>query len=295
MKKYKGIEKVEHAVVVFGRFDGFHKGHAKVVGETVSKAKAGGKTSVVVSCYSEKSDIENGVLSTEDEKAYFCEKAGVDVLISCNMDGYKGTLHDFVKNEMIERLGAETIVIGDKDDSLSLIKEIAGSCGVEIVDVAMESFDGKVISSQMVRDSLNKDSFDRIEELCGHPYTLIGVVVTGKQLGRTVGMPTANLEVPSEKCKPENGVYGTLSYVNGGVYRGMTNIGQRPSVDDFAYITVETFMMDFDEDIYGKQVVLEVYNYVRGVVKFNGLEEVRKQVDIDNRQIMSYFDRVNLP
>ena len=120
------------------------------------------------------------------------------------------------------------------------------------------------------------------------PVVLIGKVVRGKALGRTVGMPTANLCI-TEGTMPEEGVYATRIRIGDGVYTSVTNIGRRPTVDDESYITVETFIIDFDEEIYGEQAVLEVHKLLRPIQKFDSLKEVQKQVQKDAEMAKIYF------
>lgn len=120
------------------------------------------------------------------------------------------------------------------------------------------------------------------------PVILIGKVVRGKALGRTVGMPTANLCI-TEGIIPEEGVYATRIQIGDVVYTSVTNIGRRPTVDDESYITVETFILDFNEEIYGQFVKLEVYKFLRPIQKFSSLEEVQKQVEKDIEETKNYF------
>ena len=117
--------------------------------------------------------------------------------------------------------------------------------------------------------------------MLGHPYLFIGTVLHGKAHGRTVGMPTANLAYLPYKQLPAHGVYGTRAVVGGTAYQGLTNIGRRPSDDDYDYVSIETFLLDFDRDIFGSEFSLEICSYVRGVMKFNNLAEVKRQVDRD--------------
>lgn len=123
------------------------------------------------------------------------------------------------------------------------------------------------------------------------PIRLSGTVVRGKALGRTVGMPTANLRI-TEGVMPENGVYATRIQIGDRVYTSVTNIGRRPTVDDEAYITVETFIMDFDKEIYGEQAVLEVYQFLRPIQKFDSLQDVQKQVQKDAEMVKIYFQEM---
>ena len=120
------------------------------------------------------------------------------------------------------------------------------------------------------------------------PVVLIGKVVRGKALGRTVGMPTANLCI-TEGTMPEEGVYATRIQIGDGVYISVTNIGRRPTVDNESYITVETFIIDFDKEIYGERAILEVHQFLRPIQKFDSLQEVQMQVQQDVEMAKIYF------
>ena len=120
------------------------------------------------------------------------------------------------------------------------------------------------------------------------PIFLEGEVVHGKALGRTVGMPTANIHVDTT-CLPESGVFATKIEVDGRVYDSVTNIGRRPSVDESEHVTVETYILDFSGEIYGKTVKLELCKFLRPVIRFENLEEVRKQVEKDILEAKNYF------
>lgn len=120
------------------------------------------------------------------------------------------------------------------------------------------------------------------------PITIAGEVVHGKGLGRTVGMPTANLQVTTGTL-PATGVYVTRIQIEGKIHNSITNIGRRPSVDGDRHITVETYILDYHEDIYGKNVVLEICHFLRPVIRFQSLEEVREQVEKDILEAKKYF------
>lgn len=124
------------------------------------------------------------------------------------------------------------------------------------------------------------------------PYILTGRIEHGKGLGRTVGMPTANLKIDANCTLPECGVYATRMVVDGKVYHSVTNIGTRPSVDEESRVTIETFVIDFQGDIYEENVCLEVYQYLRPIQKFQGIEEVWEQVKKDVRNAKKYLDMV---
>jgi len=284
------MEDVLNSCVAFGSFDGMHAGHLAVVGQVVAAASTGNLRSVIISTYSACKAKAEKILTTEGEKLYLMEKAGIDVMVSYNLDKEEPNRETFIRRVVIEQTRARVIVTSEKDAELELLKRIASESGVNVIAVPVVRHKGEIITKSMVRDAFEQCRFEDVSEMCGHPYVMLGVVEHGKALGRTVGMPTANLGVPEEKLKPPSGVYATLSELDDGVYKGLTNIGTRPSVDNMSNITIETFLLDFDRDIYGKSVLLEVHLYIRGVKKFDSLQEVQSQVQKDLEKVRGYLD-----
>ena len=297
MKHIYQIEKTDNACAAFGRFDGMHRGHRSVVQTLVQEAKSRAVPSVLVSFVPPEGTF---VYTSEEEKDHLLKDSGLDVLISCSEKEKSDPA------ALIKKTGASCIVCGDyrgnKDDceegapaqcaplraQLS-IRKAAQELGIPIV-MCEEVFengdkgtaDGKAISMPMLDAAFERGDFDAFSRLCGRPYMMIGEVLHGKGLGKTVGMPTANLAVAPNKKKPPEGVYATLTRIDGEVFKGLTNIGRRPSVDNGAHITVETFLLDFSRDIYGKKIELNVCAFIRNVKKFAGLGEVQKQVQKDS-------------
>lgn len=146
-------------------------------------------------------------------------------------------------------------------------------------------------SEALILEAFRSGDFELYEKLCGHPYRIEGKVVHGKALGRTVGMPTANIEVPEGVSIPPQGVYAVIGHVANETRLGLANIGTRPSVDDNKEITIEVFLSDFDKDIYGEPFALEMLKYLRGIQKFQDLSEVKEQVQKDLRQAKQYWDQ----
>lgn len=198
----------------------------------------------------------------------------------------------FVKDVLAGTLGAKVIVVGANNANVAKVEEAAKACGAELVVCETVEADGEVITTAQVKEAFDKSDFDKIYDLCGHPYIMIGEVEHGKALGRTVGMPTANLGVADSKLKPPSGVYATSVQIDDEVFKSMTNIGKRPSVDDFDYVTIEAFILDFARDIYGKKSILGVRQFVRGVQKFNNLEEVQQQVQKDIQKVREVLQSV---
>lgn len=286
MKQLDEYMELENTCAVYGTFDGMHRGHLKVVKRAVKEAKAAGLTSVVIS-FSE----GRQVLSTEREKAYFAEKEGIDTFISVKENEGTDT-STFMKEILSEKLGVKILVIGENHCCFNEVKEQAEKNGIQVVVEGVEIEDGELITRDTILKAYQDSDYETIEKLCGHPYIIMGEVVHGKALGRTVGMPTANICAPDYKIKPIDGVYATIGHVAGGVYKSLTNIGKRPSVDNHDYVTIEAFLLDFKQNIYGKPFLLEVHKYIRGVRKFDNLEEVQQQVQVDLSQVRDFLEKI---
>ena len=280
------IQKMQNTCVAYGCFDGVHRGHIAVIDALVKAGKNKGSQSVVISFCQNGEQREHSILTTEEEKSLFMEREGLDVLISYDAAWESGAAEAFIKEVLIKELGAETIVVGAHCQELEFLK----TCGVCLVVVEAVRYKEAIITSDMVKKKIRESRFEEVATICGHPYILSGKVVHGKALGRTVGMPTANLRVPDRKLKPPSGVYATISYIQGGRHKGVTNIGTRPSVDDMSEITIETFLLDFVQDRYGEKQTVEVHWLIRGIQKFSSLKEVQNQVQKDASQVKVYLE-----
>lgn len=273
MKHIDKIEKMEHTCIAFGSFDGIHRGHQAVIRRLVEESRKTGRQSVVVSCF----QAEN-VLTTELEKARFLEKMGVDVLVSLPVE--LSWQEGFIPQILIEELGAEQFVTGQECSGRKRLE----TWGIKLTAADMVRSEGKSVTAADVADCLDRGDMEGVAALCGHPYIMLGKVVHGKALGRTVGMPTANLKIYGSKRRPPNGVYATCTVVENRRYPGVTNVGTRPSVDDSSDITIETMLADFDQDIYGEKVMTEFHFFLRGIRKFDGIGAVWQQVQKDLEQ-----------
>lgn len=294
MKHIYQIEKTDNACAAFGHFDGMHKGHRNLVQTLVREAQKRGRPSVLVSFVPPEGTF---VYTTEEEKAFLLKNSGLDVLISCSENKASDPI------SLIKKMGVSCLVCGDyrgnkdgyaEDDPAQCaqlaIRKAAQELGIPIV-MCEEVFEstaacGKsknagAISMPMLDAAFERGDFDAFSRLCGLPYMMAGKVLHGKGLGRTVGMPTANLGLAPNKKKPPEGVYATLTRIEGEVFKGLTHVGRRPSVDNDTNISTETLLLDFSRDIYGKKIELYVCAFIRGIMKLNGLAEVQKQVQKD--------------
>lgn len=280
MKYYSVFEPLQDTAVAFGCFDGMHKGHIAVLNELVKLGEEKKLTPVLVTF--EKDGL---VLTTEEEKALFAERAGVHTMVT--LPAAPTDAEAFLNDELIGRLGAKALVIGEGKtvagiDSAAL-KAAAEAKGLTVHVVPTVCDDGTPITTELLNTTFEACDFEKYTALCGHPYIMLGKVEHGKALGRTVGMPTANLGVGPQKRKPIDGVYATISKFPDDEFMGLTNIGKRPSVDNEDRVTIETNIFDFARNVYGVPTCLEVHFHIRGVVKFNSLKEVQEQVQKDTQ------------
>lgn len=283
MKKYDKVVNMVDTCVAFGEFESMHKGHLAVVKTVADVAKDKGLNSVIVSM-----PVEGKVFTTEEEKEYLVKDYEIDTFVTCTE-----CKEDFIENTIFGTLGAKVVVIGETSSKLAEVRAAAEKANAEVVVVEAVKNEEKVITLDAVKEAFEACDYIKMKELLGHPYIMMGEVVHGKALGRTQGMPTANLGVPDCKIKPIDAVYCTRVLLDDESFKAMTNIGKRPSVDDFDYVTIEAFILDFKRDIYGKKLVLEVHKYVRGVKKFNDLAEVKAQIDKDIQEVRDFLDHIS--
>ncbi len=280
MKYYSVFEPLKDTVVAFGCFDGMHKGHLAVLQELVKLGEEQHLTPVLLTF-----DVGGPVLTTEEEKALFAEQAGVHTMIT--LPQAPAGIAAFVNDELVERLGAKALVIGEGKTVAGLdaaaLKAEAEAKGLTVHVVPEVCYNGIRITTDLLNEAFEQCDFEKYTALCGHPYVMLGKVEHGKALGRTVGMPTANLGVGPLKRKPLDGVYATITKLPDDKFMGLTNIGKRPSVDNEDRVTIETNIFDFARNIYGVPTCLEVHFHIRGVVKFNSLKEVQEQVQKDTQ------------
>ncbi len=297
------IEEGENTVVTIGNFDGIHLGHQKLIEECLRIAKNQNLKTVVLSFYPHPRKIlddafEFNTVLTQGEKVDFLVNAGIDYFRKKPIDleflGFSP--EEFVEKILVNELSAKVVVVG-KDHRLgakrgadiNALTEICSRYGIETIGVDLRLEDGQKISSTTIRDAINKGNFEKVTKLLGRNYSITGVVVSGKRLGRTIGVPTANLFPENEKLLPPNGVYVSRITINGEVFSSITNIGWNPTVKS-AQIVVETNILDFDRDIYDEVVKVELLHFVRGEVKFNSVENLKAQLHSDIDYARKYFE-----
>ena len=204
---------------------------------------------------------------------------------------------DFVKKFLVDEMAIRYLVVGedfrfgkDRSGNVDTLKELGKKYDFRVEVVEKLKMDGEVVSSSRIRRLLDVGKVSQAATLLGYSFSMSGTVESGKKLGRTMGFPTVNLKVEESKYIPGHGVYASNVYIsdkNGmdseevKIYRGITNIGIRPTIDDGDQITIETFIYDFSEDIYGADIKVEPVAFIRPEKKFDSIDDLTKQIEMD--------------
>lgn len=297
--------KFHNTAVTLGKFDGIHLGHQYLMKQVADYKKLGYKTimfSFLFHPCNLFSDREIELIYTEEEKRYKLEKSDLDVLISYPFTQETRSMKPeaFIKDILVDQLDAKVIVVGSdfhfgykKRGNIQLLQELQVQYGYKVVVCDKMKLDDTVISSSTIRSELQKGNLELVNAMLGQPYTIIGEVQHGRKIGRTIGIPTTNLIPATNKLLPPCGVYASKTYVDGTYYDGVTNIGFKPTVGAEKRKGVETYLFDYDNDLYGKLIEVELFTYERPEMKFNSLEELKYRMQLDITFTQKYFKEHN--
>ena len=279
---------MKQSAVTIGKFNGFHLGHQVLLEEI---KRAGVEKNLKSVCL--KLSINGtGIFTDEENETFVIDNLGIDTLdiLEFTPELSHMTPEEFVKEILFDRYHTAFVVVGedfrfgkDRTGDTKILKELGIKYGFEVKIIEKLKMDGENVSSSRIKKLLEKSDMKEASRLLGRPYSIKGVVAQGKKLGRTLGYPTINLEVSPEKMLPNFGVYATEICLkdDSRIYNGITNIGIRPSIDDGTAPTIETFIYDFNEDIYGSETVVILKDYIRSEQKFENLEALTSQIEKD--------------
>lgn len=293
---------LDNTAVSLGKFDGFHVGHRLLI-EYVTSLKKKGLQAVTFSFFQHPGNFvanqSKGLIYSEAEKVRKAEELGSDYFISYpfNEEVMHTEPEEFVRSVLVEKLGAKVIVVGNdyhfgknRAGDVSVLRKLGKKYGFEVKAFDKVVMDGAEVSSTRIRQELVNGSLERANEMLGSPYSITGIVVHGNEIGRTLGMPTANILPAKEKLIPPNGVYASRILVEDKIYHGITNIGYKPTVGDKNEKGVETFIFDFSGNLYDKEITVELFAYERGEKKFGSLEELKAQMECDCQFGRDFFE-----
>jgi riboflavin kinase / FMN adenylyltransferase len=276
----------KNTAVTLGKFDGLHLGHQELINRVVS-FKQQGLTTVMFSFLMHPgnlfSDKEFELIYTEEEKVAKLKNAGIDVLISYPFTEETRSMEPeaFIKEILVDKLDVKVIVVG-KDfrfgyrarGDVGLLKQYEQAYGYQVIAIDKRTWKSDVISSSAIRKAIKQGDLEAANAMLGSPYTIRGEVVHGRRIGRTIGMPTTNLVPAPSKLLPPCGVYVSKTRIDRAQHDGVTNIGYKPTVGEEEYIGVETYIFDYEGDLYGKIIEVKLLDYMRPELKFGSLEEL---------------------
>lgn len=290
MEILKGLDIcIKNSAVSLGKFDGLHRGHRLLLHEILKR-----KNHVPTVFTFEMSDTPQKYIYSQEEKNTVLEEIGIEreVIFPFNEQTRSMEPQEFIRKFLVEKLDVKYICVGEdfhfgknRQGNVGLLKKYASICGYDIKIFHKLQSDNQIISSTLVRKKLEEGDVFKANELLGRNYFIEGMVVHGNALGRTLDMPTANIIPAPSKILLPSGVYASKVKIEDDdkIYRGVTNIGRKPTIGKYD-VGVETYLLDFDSDIYGKKITVEFYEHIRPEKKFPGLDELKTQMKKDKEK-----------
>ena len=284
-------DKVLRAATV-GNFDGCHLGHQQIFQILRNEAKAHGLVPTVISFEPHTRHVlgipgHPALLTTTEEKGAFVRSLGLDFLaLPFSREVAEQPYQTFIQNEILDKLNVKFLVLGHDHRF--------GAAGKGSFDAVLQTFpelpaiqvsakykDGEVLSSSRIRDALEKGAVERATTFLGRPYRFHGIVVAGKRIGRTIGFPTANVQTGVYKLIPKYGAYAAVVRLqDGSAHRAVVNIGLQPSIGDLP-LAVEAHILDFNADIYGQTIDVDLLTFIRAEQKFASIDDLKRQIGMD--------------
>lgn len=282
----------KRSAVAIGKFDGVHLGHRKLIHKIIERKKENCLATVFTFDTSAAAFFggEEKELTTVAEKRRIFEELGVDVLIEfpLNRETAATEPEEFVHKYLAEQMRTAYICAGTDlsfgrcgAGNYDLLERYSEQYGyyAELIDKV--KVDGEAVSSTGVRKAVREGRMEDASRMLGIPYSVSGTVEHGKRLGRTIGMPTANLIPEKDKLLPPYGVYHSRVKTEGKTYKGISNVGCKPTVNTENTVGVETYLYDYDGDLYGSDIIVEFLSYRRPEMKFESVERLKEQMEAD--------------
>jgi riboflavin kinase/FMN adenylyltransferase len=300
----------ERSTVALGLFDGVHAGHRAVIRRAAEIAEKNGGDSVVwTMCGAPElpklGGRKDSYLMSVSDKVGEIERAGAEdgFIVSARFEDIRGfSPREFFDKEIIKRLDASCVVCGEdfrfgKDGAgdAALLSSMCKEAGIAFETVPPVCIDGEKVSSTLIRDFIRNGDIPAADKLLGHGFYYTLPVVRGRQLGRTIGFPTVNQEIPQYMVRPKRGVYAAFASIGehifpfgpGKLYPAITNIGVKPTVKSDGAENMETHIIGFDGDIYDKAVRVYLRSFIRDERRFSGLDELKAQLEADKSRVLT--------
>lgn len=292
-------------IVTLGTYDGVHLGHQEIIRGMVKRAKENGQESVLLTfdphprmvLYPDSHSVR--LIDTVEEKLVKLEKLGLDtvILFPFTMKFSRLTAVEFVRDILVGQIGVKEMVVGydhhfgkNREGNFQQLKELGNLYDFSVNEIQAVSTGEVTVSSTKIRKALAAGEMNLVTRFLGEPYKLTGEVIHGNKLGRTIGFPTANLKIDqTTKMLPEIGVYAVRVQLNDRNFEGVMNIGKKPTVQQSDLISVEVFLFEFAEEIYGELLTVTIFDRLRGEQRFGSVEELKQQLKKDEQNARSVF------
>lgn len=277
------------SVICIGKFNGMHRGHQLLIHYVAKRAKREAYCSTMFTFLFEHAKE----IYEENEKRKLARELGVEKYIACPFTDEVRQMspEQFISDILVGEHQAKVIVVGEdfrfgyeRSGDVALLEDLSEKYGYELKCFRKLSYGGAIVSSSRIKEFLLKGQMQQVNDLLGKPYFFCGTVVKGNQIGRTLQMPTANIMPGEKKLLPPSGVYASIVTVADKRYLGVTNIGKKPTIPGENKYGVETYLFDFDEDIYGQQICVELFEFLRPEKKFAGLEQLKENMLKDKEE-----------
>ncbi len=308
MKTYNNINDFTSQtgmVVTVGTFDGLHLGHQKIIARMCEIAQGiNGETTVVtfdphprLVLHSDSKNLK--FINTKERKFRLLEKFGIDhlIIIPFTKEFAKNSPEDFIRKYLKEKINIKKLVIGydhhfgnQREGNFESLTELGKKYGFEVEEISALHINGTAASSTKIRNALIAGEIKLANSMLGYKYSITGVVVEGNKIGRTIGFPTANIEIEDKyKLIAAGGVYACEIEINRERFLGMGNIGFRPTIGINGLVT-EVHIFNFDKDIYGEEITIFFIDRIRNEVKFSGLKELKEQLEKDKVKVKGLLE-----
>lgn len=279
--------------VAIGKFDGVHLGHRRLLEEILGRKKNG--LAACVFTFDPTPAVLFGLsdgkeLTTREEKRRLFERLGIDILIEFPLTKETAATEPerFVTEILAKQMNTRFVAAGEDlsfgkngAGNAELLEKMAPQLGFCVQTIEKIEVNGIEVSSTYIRKLVEEGRMEEAEEMLGMPYTLVGCVEHGNHIGHTLGFPTVNLLPPAGKLLPPNGVYYATVRYNGKVYKAISNVGTKPTVSAEKVMGVESYLYDFNQDIYGQEIEVALKSFRRPERRFGSLEELKSQLDLD--------------
>jgi riboflavin kinase/FMN adenylyltransferase len=303
------IPTIKNAIVSQGTFDGVHLAHKKIIERLKQIASIKNGETVIITFEPHPRivllPLDHGLqlLSTLNEKINLLEKAGVDhlIILPFTKEFSRLSSEQFIRNILVNKIKTNTLVIGydhrfgkNREGSFEHLKNSASLYEFEVEEIPEQDIDDIAISSTKIRQALLNNDIQTAQKYLGNSYSLEGNVIKGKQLGRTIGYPTANIEVEnSYKLIPQDGVYAVWVWYNKARFGGMLNIGNNPTIKDKGR-SIEVNIFNFEKEIYTENLKIEFVSKLRNEEKFDGLDALKNQLHLDKQNAQTILNKIGV-